>query len=63
MKKYICEMCGKKTVRLLNLKHIHDVPLRFSHDSSGDTIVRLCPKCYRKAEANLNSLMLESMEW
>ena len=63
MKKYLCEMCGKKTTRLLNLKRIYDVPLRFSHDGSDDTIVRLCPKCYRKAEANLRSLILESMVW
>ena len=55
MKKYICEMCGKK-VRQVHDHHI--IPWRFSHDDSESNIMRLCPFCHVKADANFISLIM-----
>jgi len=48
MKKYICEMCGKK----VSLVHDHHViPWWFLQDDSDSNIMRVCPTCHGKADA------------
>jgi len=58
MKLYKCEMCGKKVLRIID--H-HVIPYEFSHDDYEDNIMRLCSSCCRKADANFDSIIIESI--
>ena len=55
MKEYLCEMCGKQ-VRQVHDHHV--IPYRFSQDDSDDNIMRVCPSCHNKADANFVSLIM-----
>ena len=54
-KKYICEMCGRK-VKMVHDHHI--IPWNLSHDDSESNVIRLCPVCHVKADANFISLIM-----
>jgi len=48
-------MCGRKVKQVAD--H-HIIPWNLSHDDSDSNIMRLCPSCHRKADANFISLIM-----
>jgi len=55
MKRYKCEMCGKK---VLQVHDHHVIPWWFSQDDSESNIMRLCPSCHKKADSSFDNLIL-----
>lgn len=55
MKKYRCEMCGK---RHMHVQDHHIIPWRFSYDDSESNVIRVCPSCHHKADTNFTNLIM-----
>jgi len=48
-------MCGKK-VKVVHEHHM--IPWYLSHDDSDSNIMRLCPKCHKRADVSFDNLIL-----
>ena len=59
MKEYLCEMHGGMVPQV---QDHHVIPYRFSQDDSESNMMRVCPKCHKKADTNfVNLIMYQEM--
>ena len=59
MKEYLCEMHRGMVPHVAD--H-HIIPYRFSQDDSESNMMRVCPRCHKKADANfVNLIMYQEM--